>query len=79
LPTKSLNIKATTSPSSVGSVRFEYNGNMNYRTEYSAPYLMGESNVFWTLSVGSHTVTARSFDSSGKEGASRTATFQVVA
>jgi hypothetical protein len=79
LPTRSLNIQATTSPSSVGSVRFEYNGNANYRTEYSAPYMMGENNVFWTLSVGSHTVTARSFDSAGKEGASRTVSFRVVA
>ena len=41
LPTSNLNIRANTSPSTVGSVRFGLDGNANYRTETAAPYSLG--------------------------------------
>ena len=38
LPTRNLNIRANTSPATVGSVRFGYDANPNFRTENGAPY-----------------------------------------
>jgi hypothetical protein len=44
LPTRNLNVRAETSPSVVGSVRFGLDGQANYRTETSSPYaLPGDS------------------------------------
>jgi hypothetical protein len=85
LPTRNLNIRANTSPSTVGSVRFRLDGNGNYRTESGAPYtLAGDNggNYFpWTPSLGSHTVTATPYTRSGGGGTAGTpltVTFYVI-
>jgi N-acetylneuraminic acid mutarotase len=72
LPTRNLNIRANTSPATVGSVRFGYDGNASFRTETAAPYaLAGDSNgnyAAWTPSLGSHTVTATPYTGAGGTG-----------
>jgi hypothetical protein len=85
LPTRNLNIRANTSPSTVGSVRFRLDGNGNYRTESGAPYtLAGDNggNYFpWTPSLGAHTVTATPYtrsDARGTSGTPLTITFNVI-
>ncbi len=85
LPTRNLSIRANTSPSPVGSVRFGLDGNDNYSLENSTPYsLTGDSGGDynpWTPSVGSHTVTATPYTESGgggTAGAALTVTFDVI-
>ncbi len=85
LPTRNLNIRANTSPSTVGSVRFGYDGNPNYRLENAAPYAMAgdtSGNYFaWTPSIGSHSVTATPYTLSkggGTAGTPLTLAFTVV-
>ena len=72
LPTRNLNIRANTSPATVGSVRFALDGNSNYRTETAPPYaLAGDSSGDfwpWTPSVGSHTVTVTPYSGAGATG-----------
>jgi len=83
--TSNLNIRANTSPATVGSVRFGLDGNANYRTENSAPYAMegdttGDYNA-WVPSLASHTVTATPYSASGAGGTAGTpltVTFTVV-
>ena len=74
LPTRNLNLRANTSPATVGSVRFGYDGNANYRMENSAPYaLEGDSDgnyTAWTPTAGSHTVTATAFSAANAGGTS---------
>ena len=85
LPTRNLNVRANTSPSTVGSVRFAYDGNSNYRVESSAPYALegdttGDYNP-WTPTVGSHSLGATPFTLSsagGAAGTSKVITFTVV-
>ncbi len=76
LPTKNLNIRANTSPATVGSVRFALNGDSNYRTETAAPYAFAgdTSGNFWpwTPSEGSYSVTATPFSSAGGTGTAGT-------
>src|SRR3989338_6957156 len=56
--TDHLNIRANTSPAVVGSVKFGFDANSNYRTENGAPYaLAGNSNnpldyYAWAPSLG---------------------------
>ena len=62
LPTRHLNVRANTSPSPVGSVRFALDANGNYRTENNAPYsLAGDTggNYVAGLDVGSHSSQRR--------------------
>ena len=77
LPTTNLNVRANTNPATVGSVRFGYDSNPNYRTESVAPYaLEGDSGGNynpWTPTVGSHTITATPFTQSGGGGTAGTA------
>lgn len=72
LPTRSLNIRANTDPSIVGSVRFALDGNANYRTETGPPYaLAGDSGGNfnnWTPSTGQHTVIATPYSGAGATG-----------
>jgi PKD repeat protein len=72
LPTRNLNIRANTNPATVGSVKFGYDSNPNYRTENAAPYaLAGDSSGNynpWTPTVGSHTLTATPYTGSGATG-----------
>jgi hypothetical protein len=85
LPTRRLNIRANTSPSIVGSVRFGYDSNANYRTENGNPYSLAGDNsgdyAAWTPSLGSHTVTATPYTLSsagGTRGTAKTQSFAVV-
>lgn len=85
LPTRRLNVRANTSPATVGSVRFGYDGNGRYRTENSPPYaLAGDSSGDykpWTPSVGSHSLSATPYTQSsagGTAGKPLTLTFSVV-
>src|SRR5580704_18309107 len=72
LPTLHLNVRANTSPATVGSVRFRFDGNANYRTDSVPPYAMagdtGGHYAAWTPSPGSHTVTATPYTGSGAAG-----------
>lgn len=85
LPTANLNIRANTAPSSVGSVRFAYDGNGTFRTDDAAPYSLGGDTggnyVAWTPSVASHTLTATPYSAAGAAGTAGTAktvTFKVT-
>jgi hypothetical protein len=72
LPTRKLNIRANTSPATVGSVRFGLNGKTNYRTESGAPYaLVGDHDgnySSWTPSQGLHTLTATPYSKKNAKG-----------
>ncbi len=71
LPTKNLNIRVNTKPSTVGSVRFAYNGNAIYATENIAPYeLAGDKS--WSPATGSHSLKATPFSASNATGTSGT-------
>lgn len=84
LPTRNLNIYAITNPANLttGGVRFAYNGNTNFRSEWQAPYAFAISGS-WTLTTGTHNVTATVINNAGtstgfNEG-SRFVSFKVVA
>jgi hypothetical protein len=84
LPTRNLNIRAVTSPSVTGSVRFALDANSNYRTETIAPYSLagdvnGDYNA-WTPSIGTHTIKATPYtggNASGTAGPALTINFTV--
>jgi hypothetical protein len=85
LPTRNLNLRVNTAPSVVGSVRFDYDGNPDYRIESAAPYTIGGDSsgdyLAWTPSVGAHTLTAIPYSGSGgtgTPGTSKTLGFSVV-
>jgi hypothetical protein len=85
LPTRNLNIRANTSPSTVGSVKFGLDGNASYRVENGAPYALagddGGDYRPWTPTPGTHTVTATPYTKSGAGGTAGTSlrvTFSVV-
>ncbi|MCJ8164629.1 DUF4082 domain-containing protein [Pontibacter sp. E15-1] len=75
LPTKSLNIRANTSPSKVGSVKFNLTGTQTKSvTESVAPYaLFGDdtrgSYYAWAPAVGSYTLQATPYEGSKATGA----------
>lgn len=72
LPTRHLNIRANTTPATVGSVRFAFAGTSNFRTESGAPYaLYGDNNGnynAWTPATGSYTLKATPFTSGSAGG-----------
>ncbi|MCL5935296.1 MAG: hypothetical protein M1543_02235 [Firmicutes bacterium] len=74
LPASCLNIRANTNPYTVGSVEFGYDGNSSYHTENVVPYdIGGDTSVAtvpncWTLTAGSHTLTATPYTSSNTTG-----------
>jgi len=79
-----INIRAITDPNIVGSVRFSFNGNPNFRTENVFPYaLAGDNNGNYhvlDIGPGNYTLTATPFPgvkASGAPGASRTITFTI--
>jgi hypothetical protein len=76
LPTRNLNVRANTTPSVVGSVRFEFDGDANYHVESAAPYaLAGDSSGnfnAWTPALGAHTLVAVPYTSSGASGTAGT-------
>jgi hypothetical protein len=75
--TSNLNLRANTSPSTVGSVRFGLDANASYKTESAAPYaLAGDTNgnyAAWSLALGAHTVTGTPYELSGAGGTAGTA------
>ncbi|GAA4440128.1 hypothetical protein GCM10023188_37010 [Pontibacter saemangeumensis] len=73
LPTKNLNIRATTSPATVGSVVFALSGTQSKSaTESRVPYdLMGDDGA-WTPAVGSYTLKATPYTNSGGGGSAGT-------
>ena len=84
LPTTHLNIRANTSPATVGSVRFGFDGNTNAQTESTAPYaLFGDVSGNYnagTLSTGGHTLTGTPYtnkSATGTAGTSLTISFTV--
>ena len=86
LPTRRLNIRANTAPSTVGSVRFGYDSNANYRIENGNPYELasdsaGYNYTAWTPSLGTHSVTATPYtqaSAGGTRGTAKTQSFTVV-
>ncbi len=85
LPTRNVNIRANTNPSSVGSVVFGFDGNTNYRTENSSPYALASDTdgdyLAWTPTTGTHTLTATPFsasNASGTKGTPLSITFTVT-
>ena len=80
-----LNIRADTSPASVGSVRFAYDANPNYMTQSGAPYTIGGDSLTdywdWTPALGTHTLTATPYTLSGGGGTAgtpKTVVFTVI-
>jgi hypothetical protein len=81
----SLNVRADTVPPQVGSVGYEYNGDIG-RTENIAPYSLGGDDgtgnfVAMDLELGEHVVTATAYegeDGSGVRGGSVTVRFSVA-
>jgi hypothetical protein len=87
LPTRNLNIRANTSPSTVGSVKFGLDQNSTYRIENGAPYALAGNTTTgayhpWTPSLGTHTVTATPYsgrDATGEQGTGLSVVMTVVA
>jgi len=80
-----LNIRANTDPEEVGSVRFDYEGNSNFRTENVFPYaLRGDRNGNYyklDLTAGQKNLTANPFpqgNANGSPGTSLSVAFTVV-
>lgn len=69
---KHLSIRANTSPTVVGSVRFGYDGNANYRTESAYPYsINGDTNGNFppfSLTLGKHTLTGTAYSKANAGG-----------
>ncbi len=85
LPTQNLNVRANTTPANNGSVRFQLNGNNNYRTENAPPYALEGDNAngysAWTPAVGQSTLTATAYtadNAGGTAGAPLTIQFTVL-
>lgn len=85
LPTQNLNIRANTSPATVGSVQFGLDADSSYLVESVAPYALagdtsGNYNP-WTPSLGQHTLTGTPYTAAGAGGTAGTpltVTFSVV-
>jgi hypothetical protein len=82
LPTVNLNLRANTTPASTGSVRFGLDATASFKTDNAAPYALGSETTgnyaAWTLSLGSHTVTATGYtgaNATGTAGAPLTISF----
>jgi N-acetylneuraminic acid mutarotase len=75
-PSKRINLRANTSPSTVGSIRFAYDGNANYRVESALPYALAADNggdyYAWTPSLGTHVLSATPYTVSGATGTAGT-------
>ncbi|MGB6220307.1 PKD domain-containing protein [Haloferula sp.] len=76
LPTRNLSIEAITDPDPVGSVRFAYDGNPDFKTETVRPYaFFGDTQGSfhaWTPEPGSHTVQATPYTGGGASGTAGT-------
>ncbi|TGE17332.1 T9SS type A sorting domain-containing protein [Hymenobacter elongatus] len=78
MPTRNLNIRATTTPAAVGSVEFSLTGaDTRDQTESLAPYALfsdagGDYNA-WTPAVGKYSLTATPYTEAGGAGTAGTA------
>lgn len=85
LPAIELNVRAETDPGTVGSVGFEYDGQIDFATENFTPYALtgdakGDYNP-WTPTLGSHTLTATPYTApnrGGEAGNPKTVNFVVI-
>ncbi|WKN44573.1 esterase-like activity of phytase family protein [Tunicatimonas pelagia] len=72
LPTLNLNIRADVDSETIGSVVFDFNDQMGFRTENSAPFaLAGDNNgdyFGFTPPIGMHTVKATPYSEENGEG-----------
>ena len=82
--TSNLSVRANTTPSTVGSVRFTYDSTNNLRTENSAPYSIagdaGSNYHPWIPTVGAHLLTVTPYtgtNASGTKGTGVTVHFTV--
>jgi hypothetical protein len=81
-----LNVRAMTSPSIVGSVRFSLDGVADSMTQSSAPYTLGgdgpgDDYLPWTPSLGSHVLIATPYTAAsagGTAGTPTTVNFTVI-
>lgn len=85
LPSKNINIRANTNPATVGSVRFELNGNTRYRIENARPYALASDDAGdyyrWGYSLGSYTLRAVPYskqNAMGTAGTARTVKFTIT-
>jgi hypothetical protein len=82
LPTARLNIRANTSPATVGSVVFTLSGQQTHtRTENTAPYTLFANRGPWTPAAGDYTLTATPYCSAqggGEQAAALTVSFRVI-
>lgn len=88
LPTRNLNVRANTNPSTVGSVRFGLDLVSNYRTENTSPYALagndannGSKYLAWTPRAGKHTLAGTPYSgraASGTPGTTLRISFTVV-
>lgn len=72
-----LNLRADTTPPVLGSVRFNFDGNADYKVESLAPYTIGGDNIWddylpWTPTVGSHTLTVTPYSAANGGGTAGT-------
>ncbi len=76
LPTTHLNVRANTSPTTVGSVKFGYDANANFQTENTAPYALVSDNngdyFSWTPTTGAHTINATPYTGPNATGTAGT-------
>lgn len=84
LPTRNLNIRANTSPASVGSVAFTYDRH-TFNIEGTPPYALagdtGGNYAAWTPTLGGHTLTALPYsgnNAGGNVGTGLTQQFTVI-
>ena len=81
LSTTTFNVKAITSPATVGSVKFDRDGTVGYAIENTSPYEQEGNTGAWTMAVGSHTLKATPYTATGATGTAGTAltiTFTVI-
>ncbi|WP_035610467.1 PKD domain-containing protein [Haloferula sp. BvORR071] len=77
-----LSLRVDTSPPVIGSVRFNLDGNANFRVEDQVPYSIGGDNIWddylpWTPTTGNHTLMVTPYSTSGVAGTPVTLNFTV--
>jgi len=72
-----VNLRVDTSPPVLGSVRFNLDGNPDYKLESLAPYTIGGDHIWddylpWTPATGSHSLTVTPYSAAGGGGTAGT-------
>jgi len=85
LGTTTLNVRANTLPSTIGSVLFGLDGDPDHRIENSAPYALlgnsGSNYSDWNAPLGTHTITATPYsgpDATGAAGPAISVSFTIT-